>query len=133
MDSSLSISHTGAGTYDLWSRITPFRFFRTVRRRNNRIKSAVLKHLGVRVLVLVDVLVGLWLAGTYIYVFHALSGGGTVGEPDIMIARTELWLSIGVTCWFLWQVPYWVVRLLREPRFIDSMQTGGEVNQEKGK
>jgi hypothetical protein len=81
---------------------------------------------------LIDVLVGLWLAGTYIYVFHALSNGGTVGEPDILIARTELWLSIGVTCWFLWQIPYWVIKLLKEPKVFNSTQAGGEDKQEKG-
>ena len=133
MDSSLSIGHTRTGTYDLWSRMPLFRFFRTVRNRNNHIKLAASKYLGIKALLLVDVLVGLWLAGTYIYVFHALSSGGTVGEPDIMIARTELWLSIGVTCWFLWQVPYWVLRLLREPRVLDPTPTASEGKQEKGK
>ena len=131
MDSSLSVGHTRAGTYNLRGRMPLFRFLRTARSRKNRIKLAVLRHLGVKTLLLVDVLVGLWLAGTYIYVFHALSSGSTVGEPDILIARTELWLSIGVTCWFLWQVPYWVLRLLKETRALDSTPTGSEGKQEK--
>ena len=131
MDSSLSIGHTGTDAYDRWSRMPLFRFFRTSRSRNHRIRLVALRHLGVRALLLIDVLVGLWLAGTYIYVFHALSGGGTVGEPDIMIARTELWLSIGVTCWFLWQVPYWVLKLLKGSQVLDPTQTGSEVSQEK--
>jgi hypothetical protein len=96
-------------------------------------KLASLRHLGVKALLLVDVLAGLWLASTYIYVFHALSGGGTVGEPDILVARTELWLSVGVTCWFLWQVPYWVLRLLREPRTPEAAPTANEDRQEQGK
>jgi hypothetical protein len=131
MDSSLSIGRTGAGTYQLRGRMPLFRFFRTIRTSNFYIKLASLRHLGTKVLLLIDVLVGLWLAGTYIYVFHALSNGGTVGEPDILIARTELWLSIGVTCWFLWQIPYWVLKLLREPKVFNSTQTVGEDKQEK--
>ena len=127
MDSSGSIVHT------LWSRIPLLRYFKTAPGITNHINLSVLRHLWLKVLLLIDVLVGLWLAGTYIYVFHALSNGGTVGEPDIMIARVELWLSIGVTCWFLWQVPYWVIRLLRGPQVLDPTQTGSEGSQEKGK
>jgi hypothetical protein len=132
MDSSLSIGRTSAGTYPLRGRMPLSRFFRTIRTSNFYIKLASLRHLGTKALLLIDVLVGLWLAGTYIYVFHALSNGGTVGEPDILIARTELWLSIGVTCWFLWQIPYWVMKLLREPKVFDSTQTVGEDKQDKG-
>lgn len=131
MDSSLSISHTHTGLNDLWRR-TPLSWFtRTIRDRKYRIGLVALKRSGVKALLLVDVLVGLWLAGTYIYIFHALSGGGMVGEPDVVIARTELWLSIGVTCWFLWQVPYWALRLLREPRTSRSTQTVSQREQEK--
>ena len=132
MDSSLSIGHSRVNTYNLRSRIPLFRYFRMERIRNNCKKLAALRHLGLKALLLVDVLVGLWLAGTYIYVFNALSSGGTVGEPDIMIARTELWLSIGVTCWFLWQVPYWVLKLLREPRALNPTQTMSKGTREKG-
>ena len=133
MDLSSSIGRTRVGAYGLWRRMPLFRFFRTALSKSNRIKLAALRHLWVKALLLIDVLVGLWLAGTYIYVFHTLSGGGTVGEPDIIIARTELWLSIGVTCWFLWQVPYWVIRLLRGPQVLDPTQTGSEGSQEKSK
>jgi hypothetical protein len=132
MESSLSISHTRTGPYDLWRRMSLSWFIGAMRDRKHYIGLAALKRSGVKALLLVDVLVGLWLAGTYIYVFHALSGGGTVGEPDAVIARTELWLSIGVTCWFLWQVPYWVLRLLKEPRTSRSTQTVGQGAQEKG-
>jgi hypothetical protein len=131
MDSILPIGRTSAGTRQLRSRVPSFRFFRTIQTSNWYMKLASLRHLGTRALLLIDVLVGLWLAGTYIYVFHALSNGGTVGEPDILIARTELWLSIGVTCWFLWQIPYWVLKLLREPRVFNSTQAGSEDKQEK--
>ena len=106
MDSSLSIDHTRTETYDLLRRTPLSWLIRTLRDRKHRAQLNALRRSGVKALLLVDVLVGLWLAGTYIYVFQALSSGGTVGEPDVVIARTELWLSIGVTCWFLWQVPY---------------------------
>ena len=132
MDSSLSIGRTGAGRCQLRGRMPLSRVFRTIRSSNFNVKLASLRHLGPKALLLIDVLVGLWLAGTYIYVFHALSNGGTVGEPDILIARTELWLSIGVTCWFLWQIPYWVLKLLREPKVFDTTQAEGEGKQEKG-
>ena len=133
MDSSLAIGHTGTDTCDLQARMSLSRFFRTVRNSNFFVKLATLRRFGVRALLLVDVLVGLWLAGTYIYIFLALSGGGTVGEPDSIIARTELWLSIGVTCWFLWQVPYWVLKLLREPHVLNATEIAGEGEQEKDK
>lgn len=133
MESSLSISHTRIGTYDLRKRISLSQFIRTVLGRKHRTGLAALKRSGVKALLLVDVLVGLWLAGTYIYIFHALSGGGMVGEPDAVIARTELWLSIGVTCWFLWQVPYWVLRLLREPRTSKSTQSVSHSEHEEDK
>ena len=126
MDSSLVISHTRTSNYDLGKRVSFLQFLKTARNRKNQLRLPALRHLGIKALLLIDVLVGLWLAGTYIYVFHALSGGGTVGEPDIIIARTELWLSIGVTCWFLWQIPYWVYRLLREPWILESTQTGNK-------
>jgi hypothetical protein len=107
-------------------------FIRAIRDRKYHVGLATLKRSGIKALLLIDVLVGLWLAGTYIYVFHALSGGGTVVEPDVVIARTELWLSIGVTCWFLWQVPYWVLRLLREPRTSSPVRTVSQDEQENG-
>jgi hypothetical protein len=115
MDSSSLIGHSRASTHRLWYCMPFSRFLGIVGNLSNHIKLTALRHLGVRALLLVDVLVGLWLAGTYIYIFHALSSGGMVGEPNIAIARTELWLSIGVTSWFLWQVPYWALKLLKKP------------------
>jgi hypothetical protein len=106
MGSISPISSIRATSWRLWNLGTVLKGFRK---------------LGIKALLLVDVMVGLWLAATYIYVFHALSSGGTVGEPDSIIAKTELWLSIAVTCWFLWQVPYWLLRLLKQPKSAESI------------
>ena len=89
-----------------------------------------------RTLLFVNVMIGLWLASVYVYVFAVIVKGGTVGEPDTVIAKTEFWLSIVVTCWFLWQVSYWVIRLLREGRAGGLIQSRGkegpiEGNQER--
>lgn len=114
MDSFLPVGSIRASTCRLWNLRTGLRAFR---------------RLGIKALLLVDVMLGLWLAATYIYVFHALSNGGTVGEPDTMIAKTELWLSIGVTCWFLWQVPYWLLKLLRQPQTVKPAESGNVGNR----
>lgn len=130
MDSSLTINNTSTGVFDLHNG-TPFsRFFKTIRSKIQQTKLVALRQ-GIKALLLIDVLVGLWLAATYIYVFQALSSGGMVGEPDLVIARTEFWLSIGVTCWFLWQVPFWVIRLLKGSHVLDSAQTVDADVQEK--
>jgi len=89
--------------------------------------------LGIRALLLVNAMIGLWLSGVYIYVFSVIVSGGTVGEPDAMIAKAEFWLSIVVTCWFLWQVPYWVLRLLRETKADGPLRSRDEESQRRGR
>lgn len=74
-----------------------------------------LKDNAIILLIITDVIIGLWFATIYLYIFTVIINGGTAfGEPDSVVARWEFGLSIFTTCWFLWQVPFWIIRAVKK-------------------
>lgn len=53
---------------------------------------------------LINVCLGLYLAGFYVYIFYWLVDGQSVDEPNTRFAIIELLVSIGVATWFLAQL-----------------------------
>ncbi len=47
------------------------------------------------------VMTALILSGRYLY------------EPNFNVALAELLVAVACACWFLWQIPYWWIKLRR--------------------
>lgn len=59
-----------------------------------------------RTFALVNAMIGIWWAILFVYIFIVASGGGVVGEPNKVIVHTELYLSILMAAWFIFQLAF---------------------------
>ncbi len=44
---------------------------------------------------------------------YAIMMGKYIYEPNLTIAITEFVITVLALCWFLWQIPYWWIKLRR--------------------
>ena len=58
--------------------------------------------LWVRVVMLVNINVGLWFSVFYVYLFNIFRHGNTVGEPIKTLAYMEFFMAIICISWFIW-------------------------------
>ena len=65
-------------------------------------------------LLVVNAILGTWLAGISAFFLWYIKAGHVIGEPNTTIATIEFYLAIVITLWFLWQIPYWVIKGRKE-------------------
>ena len=61
-------------------------------------------------IILVNIIVAIWWGILYIFIFSVYRTGGVTGEPNQLIANIEYYAAIILTFWFLWQIPYRIIR-----------------------
>ncbi len=65
-----------------------------------------------KIIILVDVIIGIWWGVMWICCFDVMRHGGSIDEPASWIANIEFVLSIVITAWFFGQVIYWARKWL---------------------
>lgn len=64
-----------------------------------------------KIISIINVIIGVWWGIANIMMFTVLRAGGTIHEPNEVIATIELVVAIVLTGWFLCQLPYWIKKL----------------------
>jgi len=63
------------------------------------------------IVIMVDIIIGLWWGSIYVYIFNVNRAGSLTSEPNLTIANIEFYLAILGVCWFLWQLPYFIIKV----------------------
>jgi len=66
---------------------------------------------GGGIIILINVIVGIWLSSIWIWAFYQLYKGYALVETNRTVLLFELYLSIAVLLFFLLQIPFWIRRL----------------------
>ena len=61
--------------------------------------------------IMVDLIICLWWGSIYVYIFNIVRAGGSVTELNLTVANIEFYLAILGVCWFLWQLPYFSIKM----------------------
>ncbi len=62
---------------------------------------------------IINIVVGVWWGIFYAQAFYHFMGGGYIHEPNVTMATIEFAVGIIGTLWFLWQIPYWWIKMKR--------------------
>ena len=67
-----------------------------------------------KIIVFIDITIGIWWGIMYTLMFNFFRLGKSIAEPDTLIATIELCVAAIFTCWFLWQLPYFIIKWRRK-------------------
>ncbi len=65
---------------------------------------------------IVNIVIGIWWGAANILLFYTFMGGKYIHEPNLTMATIEFITAIIGTGWFLWQIPYWWIKLRRRKK-----------------
>jgi len=60
---------------------------------------------------IINIVIGIWWGVASILMFYVFMGGKSIYEPNFTIATVEFAVAILGTIWFLWQIPYWIIKM----------------------
>jgi len=61
-------------------------------------------------IIILNIWFGLWLGVAAVIQFVILRGGGHIYEPNTTIATVEIVIASIITAWFVFQVPYFIIK-----------------------
>lgn len=59
---------------------------------------------------IINIFIGIWLSASYVLMFNLFRLGHSIGEPNETIATLELAIACILVAWFVWQIPYWIIK-----------------------
>jgi len=65
---------------------------------------------------IINITIGLWWGISYILMFAFFRAGHSISEPSVILATIEIVVASIFTGWFVWQLPYRLIKANKERR-----------------